>query len=62
MCVFNYKVADAVDGIEALTKLSEHVFDLVLMDVHVPVVDGIRTMQIMKGEGIPLLLWCSPPM
>lgn len=41
------------DGVEALAKLHEHAFDLVLMNVHMPVMDGITTMQIMRERGYP---------
>ena len=34
------EVVEAVDGAQALTLLSQHTFDLVLMDCHMPVLDG----------------------
>jgi two-component system sensor histidine kinase/response regulator len=47
----NYDVVEAVDGVDALGKLCEDAFDLVLMDVHMPVLDGISTMRVMKERG-----------
>ena len=36
----NYNVSTAVDGIDALEKLKEHRFDLVITDVKMPRMDG----------------------
>jgi PAS domain S-box-containing protein len=46
----NYRVIEAVNGAEALEKLSEKI-DVVLMDIHMPVLDGISAMRIMKEKG-----------
>ncbi len=37
---FNAEVVEAVDGVEALDRIAERPFDLVLLDVHMPVMDG----------------------
>ena len=36
----NYKVSTAVDGIDALEKMKDHHFDLVITDVNMPRMDG----------------------
>ncbi len=46
----NYTVIEAVNGAEALDKLDGSV-DVVLMDVHMPVLDGITAMRVMKERG-----------
>jgi CheY-like chemotaxis protein len=50
----SFRVVEAVNGAEALQRLEEKV-DVVLMDIHMPVLDGISAMRIMKEKG------CSVP-
>ncbi|MEM8500978.1 MAG: response regulator [Pseudomonadota bacterium] len=45
-----FKVALAVDGIDAMEKMREHECDLVLMDMNLPIQDGWTTCQLMKEE------------
>ena len=37
-----HKVTLATDGQEALNKASEHLFDLILMDIHLPLLSGLE--------------------
>lgn len=55
-----YQVVNAVDGEDALVKMSEHLIDLVLLDVMMPGIDGFEVCRRMKaGEAtrdIPVVL------
>ncbi len=56
-----YAVSVAEDGEKALTTLRQGTFDLILMDVQMPRMDGIRTTRIIReqerktGEHIPIV-------
>jgi CheY-like chemotaxis protein len=45
-------VYEANDGIEALEMISNDKYDLVLMDIQMPTIDGIETCKIMRSKGI----------
>jgi signal transduction histidine kinase/HPt (histidine-containing phosphotransfer) domain-containing protein/ActR/RegA family two-component response regulator len=48
---FGYRVTNAVNGKEALQRLLETPFDLVLMDVEMPLLDGLQvTRRLRRGE------------
>ena len=57
----NFQVGTAENGQEALEKLAQQEFDLILMDVQMPIMDGISTTQAIreiereKGGHIPIL-------
>jgi len=42
---------EAVDGIDALEKLEKKEYDLVLMDVHMPAMDGITAAKRLREHG-----------
>jgi PAS domain S-box-containing protein len=44
-------IVEAENGAQALERLSEEPFDLVLMDVHMPVMDGAETVSRMRNSG-----------
>ena len=48
-----HTVAEAKDGQDALRKLGEEAFDVVLCDVKMPRMDGIEVLQQAKKEGLP---------
>jgi class 3 adenylate cyclase len=45
-----YEVGEAATGREALTKLKEGNFDLVLLDILMPDLDGFQTLEFMKAD------------
>jgi signal transduction histidine kinase/CheY-like chemotaxis protein len=49
-----HQVAVASNGVEALERLAESDYDLVLMDVEMPHLDGVETtLRIRRSEGVP---------
>jgi two-component system chemotaxis response regulator CheY len=53
-------VTECVDGIDALKKINEHQFDLIITDINMPNMDGIsltkEVRQISNYDGIPILI------
>ncbi|MCH6199565.1 response regulator [Aquiflexum sp. LQ15W] len=47
-----YQYGTASDGREALDKIRTGEFDIVLMDIQMPILDGINTLNIVKNEKI----------
>ena len=45
---FGYRVIVAEDGLEALELAEQEPFDLVLMDISMPMIDGITVVKIIK--------------
>jgi CheY-like chemotaxis protein len=48
-----YRVTEAENGLEALEKLAAERFDLVLLDIHMPVLDGIQTLKRIRSSPEP---------
>ncbi len=44
----NYEVSTAVDGVDALAKAEATKFDLILLDIVMPVKDGVQTLSELK--------------
>ena len=51
----NIEVDFAVDGKEAVKALAEKAFDLVFMDLHMPIMDGKQATQIIRNPVSPVL-------
>lgn len=55
-----FRTAEAADGREALTKLAEHVPDLVLLDIVMPGLDGTEVCRIVRSQGnVPIVFLSS---
>jgi signal transduction histidine kinase/CheY-like chemotaxis protein len=52
------EIVEAVNGLEALEKLAQQAFDLVLLDVHMPVMDGCETIRRIRAANEP---WSALP-
>lgn len=50
---YGHTVITAANGKEALDRLSEQRFDLILMDIKMPVMDGIETTQHIRADSHP---------
>jgi two-component system chemotaxis response regulator CheY len=54
------EVVEASDGVDALKKLPGRRIDLVLTDINMPIMDGLRLMSLLKGNplyrGIPVVI------
>jgi CheY-like chemotaxis protein len=50
---FGAHAAEACSGVEALEMLSAQAFDLVLMDIHMPTMSGIQTVEQLRASTGP---------
>lgn len=54
-----YLVAEAGDGVAAVQKLRSEPFDVVLLDIGLPFVDGWRVLGSLEGRRVPLVIMIS---
>jgi CheY-like chemotaxis protein len=52
------EIIEAENGVEALEKIAAYAFDLVLLDVHMPVMDGCETIKRIRASSEP---WSKLP-
>ena len=51
--IYGFNVEVACDGVEAVEVSQDHKFDLILMDIHMPRMDGVRAVKgIQSGDGM----------
>lgn len=55
LCSSGYECDTAYDGMEASDKLVENIYDLVLLDIMLPQVDGYELMEFIKPMDIPVI-------
>lgn len=59
----NFTVAEAEDGVEALTKINDEQPDLILLDVMLPKLDGYGILSVLKQnrelKGVPVIMLTS---
>ncbi|AWW31732.1 response regulator [Echinicola strongylocentroti] len=48
----NFPFSSAENGQEAIDKIKSEIFDLILMDIQMPIMDGITALKIIKSEGL----------
>ena len=57
--MYGYNVIEARDGMEAIEKVKEHCPDLILMDLAMPLMDGLSAARVIKTfdqcEHIPVI-------
>ena len=46
----NASIVEAQDGMDGLRKLSNDHFDLALIDINMPVMDGLKLISLLRGE------------
>lgn len=51
----NYDTVEADNGREAYERIQEENFDLILLDIMLPGMDGYQLLQKIKGKGIPVI-------
>lgn len=44
------EVVEAQDGMDGLRKITSEKFDLVLVDINMPVMDGLKLIRLIRGE------------
>lgn len=58
--IANSKVFEATDGVDALKKLSSEKIDLILADINMPVMDGLKLVSLVRGnpayKNIPIII------
>ncbi len=54
------KVLEATDGVDALKKLSSEKVDIILADINMPVMDGLKLVSLVRGNAaykdIPIIM------
>jgi two-component system, chemotaxis family, chemotaxis protein CheY len=58
--IANSRVIEATDGVDALKKLSSDKIDLILCDINMPVMDGLKLVSLVRGnttfKDIPIIM------
>ena len=58
--IANTKVIEATDGVDALKKLSSEPVDLILADINMPVMDGLKLVSLVRNnpayKGLPIII------
>lgn len=48
----NVKIVEATNGVDALKKLSEEKFNLIIADINMPLMDGLKLLSIIRNDPI----------
>lgn len=46
----NSKIVEASDGVDALKKLKEHRYDLIVSDINMPLMDGLKLVSMIRND------------
>lgn len=59
----NYQVFVACDGFEGINLMEQQEFDLIILDIKMPGMDGIETLSkiLSKRKNVPVILYTSYP-
>ncbi len=56
----NSKIVEASDGVDALKKLKDEHFDLILSDINMPLMDGLKLVSMIRSnpayQSIPIII------
>ncbi len=56
----NVKIVEATDGVDALKKMSEEKFNLIIADINMPLMDGLKLLSIIRKDpdsmAIPVII------
>ena len=52
----DFEVSTAEDGRDCLEKMEGETFGMILLDIHMPVMDGIETFRVIRREGVETLV------
>ena len=44
------QIVEATDGLDGLKKLTEHTFSIALIDINMPLMDGLKLVRLMKDD------------
>ena len=53
-------VGEAADGMEAITKIDEEQPDIVIMDINIPIINGLKVIQLSRVKYPSMALWLFP--
>jgi two-component system chemotaxis response regulator CheY len=48
--ISNSKIVEASDGVDALKKLKENRFDLIVSDINMPLMDGLKLVSMIRND------------
>ena len=51
----NYTTITAKDGEEALNKIENEKFDLILLDIMIPKIDGFKLIRMIDDKSVPVI-------
>lgn len=59
-CLKECRIVEAVDGVDALKKLTSERFDLVITDINMPMMDGLKLISLIRGnartKSVPIII------